>query len=100
MLFHTWTFLLFFAVFYPVYLLVKGTRLKLPWLLTASYVFYGWWNPVYLILILWAGLWMANAVYVFADGTFCLIYILPFCFLCTCLRAALELGRPSTAALA
>jgi len=54
MLFHTWTFLLFFAVFYPVYLLVKGTRLKLPWLLTASYVFYGWWNPVYLILIVWA----------------------------------------------
>ncbi|HPM80122.1 MAG TPA: MBOAT family O-acyltransferase [Candidatus Anammoximicrobium sp.] len=56
MLFHTWTFLLFFAVFYPVYLLIKGTRLKLPWLLTASYVFYGWWNPVYLILIVWATL--------------------------------------------
>ena len=54
MLFHTWTFLLFFAVFYPVYLLVKGTRLKLPWLLAASYVFYGWWNPIYLILVVWA----------------------------------------------
>jgi len=54
MLFHTWTFVLFFLVFYPVYLLVKGTRLKLPWLLAASYVFYGWWNPLYLLLILWA----------------------------------------------
>jgi alginate O-acetyltransferase complex protein AlgI len=54
MLFHTWIFLAFFLVVYPVYLLVKGTRLKLPWLLAASYVFYGWWNPVYLLLILWA----------------------------------------------
>ena len=54
MLFHTWTFLVFFLVFYPGYLLLKGTRFRLPWLLTASYVFYGWWNPVYLLLILWA----------------------------------------------
>ncbi len=54
----------------------------------------------HLILILWAGLWMANAFYVFADGTFDLIYILPFVFLCTCLRAALDLCRPSTPVLA
>jgi D-alanyl-lipoteichoic acid acyltransferase DltB (MBOAT superfamily) len=54
MLFQTWTFALFFLVFYPVYLAVKGTRLKLPWLLAASYVFYACWNPLYLILILWA----------------------------------------------
>jgi len=53
MLFHTWTFALFFLVFYPVYLGLKGTRLKLPWLLLASYVFYACWNPLYLILILW-----------------------------------------------
>lgn len=45
------------------------------------------------ILILWAGLWMANAFYVFAHGTFGLIYCLPFCFLCTCLRAARDLRR-------
>jgi D-alanyl-lipoteichoic acid acyltransferase DltB (MBOAT superfamily) len=51
MLFHTWTFALFFAIVYPVYRLTKGTRLELPWLLVASYVFYGWWNPLYLILI-------------------------------------------------
>jgi len=54
MLFHTWVFALFFAVVYPVYLLLKRTRWRLPWLLLASYVFYGWWNPLYLILILWS----------------------------------------------
>ncbi len=54
MLFHTWTFALFFLVVYGVYLAVRNTRLKLPWLLAASYCFYGWWNPLYLILILWA----------------------------------------------
>ena len=53
MLFHTWIFLAFFLVVYPGYLLLKGTRLKLPWLLAASYVFYGWWNPAYLLLIAW-----------------------------------------------
>jgi alginate O-acetyltransferase complex protein AlgI len=56
MLFHTWTFAIFFLVFYPVYLGIKGTRLKLPWLLLASYVFYGWWHPIYLVLIFWSTL--------------------------------------------
>lgn len=54
MLFHTWTFVLFFLIVYPVYLLLKTTRFRLPWLLAASYVFYGWWNPLYLVLILWS----------------------------------------------
>ncbi len=54
MLFHTWIFLAFFVIVYSGYLLVKDTWLKLPWLLAASYVFYGWWNPVYLLLILWS----------------------------------------------
>jgi len=54
MLFHTWTFVLFFLIVYPVYLATKGTWFKLPWLLAASYVFYGWWNPLYLLLILFA----------------------------------------------
>jgi D-alanyl-lipoteichoic acid acyltransferase DltB (MBOAT superfamily) len=56
MLFHSWIFLLFFLIFYPVYLLCKGTRFKEPWLLIASYTFYGWWNPLYLLLILWSTL--------------------------------------------
>lgn len=51
MLFHTWTFLVFFAIVYPIYLAIKGTRLRLPWLVLSSYVFYGWWNPVYLVLV-------------------------------------------------
>ena len=51
MLFHNWIFLLFFAIVYPVYLVVKGTRFRSLWLLIASYVFYGWWNPLYLLLI-------------------------------------------------
>ena len=51
MWFHTWTFAIFFIIVYTVYLAVKGTRLQDLWLLAASYVFYGWWNPWYLILI-------------------------------------------------
>jgi hypothetical protein len=54
----------------------------------------------HLVLILWAGLWVVNAFRVFADGTFGLIYIMPFFFVCTCIRAALDLTRPSTPALA
>jgi D-alanyl-lipoteichoic acid acyltransferase DltB (MBOAT superfamily) len=54
MLFHSWVFLLFFGLFYPVFLLTKNTRFKDPWLLFASYVFYGWWNPLYLALIAWS----------------------------------------------
>jgi alginate O-acetyltransferase complex protein AlgI len=44
MLFHTWVFLVFFAIVYPVYLVVrKNNRLMNLWLMIASYVFYGWW---------------------------------------------------------
>ncbi len=54
MLFHNWIFLLFFAVVFPVYLAVKNTRFRPLWLLIASYVFYGAWNPYYLLLILYS----------------------------------------------
>ena len=56
MLFHTWIFLLFFALFYAVYLYCKNTRFREPWLLISSYVFYAWWNPLYLLLIVWSTL--------------------------------------------
>ena len=56
MLFHTWVFLIFFAFFYAVYLLIKNTQFREPWLLISSYVFYGWWNPLYLLLIVWSTL--------------------------------------------
>ncbi len=51
MLFQTWSFLIFFLAAYPLYLLVKGTRLRLPWLLATSYVFYAWLDWRYLFPI-------------------------------------------------
>lgn len=56
MLFHTWTFALFFIILYPTYLTVKNTRLRLPLLLAASYFFYACFNPLYPILILYSSL--------------------------------------------
>ena len=54
MLFQTWVFLLFFLVVYLIYLFVKRTRFGVLWLLLVSYFFYGWLNPLYVILILYA----------------------------------------------
>jgi alginate O-acetyltransferase complex protein AlgI len=52
MLFHTWIFALFMLAVYPIYLLTrKSIPLMNAWLLLWSYVFYGWWNPAYLLLI-------------------------------------------------
>ena len=56
MLFHTWTFLLFLAVVLPVLFALRNTRLWVPWLLIASYTFYGWWNPYYLLLVFYSTL--------------------------------------------
>lgn len=56
MLFHTGAFLLFFLVAYPVYLVLKGTRFRLAWLLASSYFFYACFNPLYPILILYSSL--------------------------------------------
>ena len=51
MLFHTWPFLLFLLIVLPGFFLLRRTRLWLPWLMAASYFFYGWWNPYYLFLV-------------------------------------------------
>ncbi|HEY0548938.1 MAG TPA: MBOAT family O-acyltransferase, partial [Verrucomicrobiae bacterium] len=56
MLFHTWTFLIFLAVVLPGLFALRHTRLWIPWLLIASYTFYGWWNPYYLILVFYSTL--------------------------------------------
>ena len=56
MLFHTWPFLIFFLIVYTVYLPLRKTRYWLHWLLISSYVFYGWWNPLYLLLIVYSTL--------------------------------------------
>ncbi len=52
MLFHDRIFLLFFPLVFLGYLAVRrNNRLSLVWLCSASYIFYGWWNWYYLILI-------------------------------------------------
>ena len=56
MLFHTWPFLVFLLVVLPVFFALRKTRFWLPWLTLASYFFYGWWNPYYLFLVLYATL--------------------------------------------
>ncbi len=54
MLFQTLPFFAFFAILYPLYLLTKETRLRLPLLLVASYVFYAWLSPLYLLPLIYA----------------------------------------------
>src|SRR5580765_393735 len=56
MLFHTWAFALFLLVVLPVFFALRRTRLWLPWLTVASYFFYGWWNPYYLVLVFYSTL--------------------------------------------
>jgi D-alanyl-lipoteichoic acid acyltransferase DltB (MBOAT superfamily) len=56
MLFHTWPFLFLFAVVFCGLWPLRSTRWWVPWLLVASYFFYGWWNPYYLILIFYSTL--------------------------------------------
>lgn len=51
MYFHSLPFLIFFLIVYPTYLAVRATKFRLPMLLAASYVFYAWLNPLYLVLI-------------------------------------------------
>jgi len=54
MLFHTWPFLVFLLIVLPVFFALRRTRLWLPWLTLASYFFYGWWNPYYLLLVMYS----------------------------------------------
>jgi D-alanyl-lipoteichoic acid acyltransferase DltB (MBOAT superfamily) len=56
MLFHTWPFAIFLMVVLPVFFALRKTSLWLPWLTIASYFFYGWWNPYYLILVAYSTL--------------------------------------------
>lgn len=54
MLFHTWPFLVFLLIVLPGFFALRKTRLWLPWLTAASYFFYGWWNPYYLLLVVYS----------------------------------------------
>jgi D-alanyl-lipoteichoic acid acyltransferase DltB (MBOAT superfamily) len=53
MLFHSWSFLLFFIIVYALFSAASGPLWKRNVILAASFVFYGWWNPLYLLLISW-----------------------------------------------
>lgn len=54
MLFHTLQFLLFFAVVFPIYWALPWHRVRMLWLLLASFVFYMSWNPWLITLILFS----------------------------------------------
>lgn len=54
MLFHTLPFLVFMLIVLPGFYALRRTRIWIPWLLTASYVFYAWWNPYYLFLVFYS----------------------------------------------
>src|SRR6476660_8687779 len=54
MLFHTWPFLLFMLVVLSVFFVLRRTPFWIPWLMAASYFFYGWWNPYYLLLVFYS----------------------------------------------
>ena len=52
MLFFTWTFAAFFAIFYPAFLLVRRHVVARNLLLIlAAYIFYGWWDVRFLALL-------------------------------------------------
>jgi len=53
MLFQTWTFLLFFSAVFILFGIVRNTRGRQYLVLSASLLFYAWWNPWYILLILW-----------------------------------------------
>jgi D-alanyl-lipoteichoic acid acyltransferase DltB (MBOAT superfamily) len=54
MLFYTWPFLIFMLIVLPGFFVLRRTPYWIPWLLAASYFFYGWWNPYYLLLVVYA----------------------------------------------
>lgn len=65
MVFNSLTFLLFIALFFPLYFGTKG-RSRLWVCLLASYLFYGWWDWRFLALIVfstvmdgWFGMWLS-----------------------------------------
>ena len=52
MLFNSGIFALFFAAFFPLYFLSRRhVTARNVLLIVSSYVFYGWWDPRFLILV-------------------------------------------------
>jgi len=63
MLFHSWTFLLFFVTVYALFSFTKNGLWKRNIILAASFIFYGWWNPLYLIIISWVIIFDFSSMY-------------------------------------
>ncbi len=53
MTFNSWSFLLFFIAFYALFAAAKSALWKRNIVLAASFIFYGLWSPLYLIIISW-----------------------------------------------
>jgi alginate O-acetyltransferase complex protein AlgI len=56
MLFNSWVFVVFFAAVLAGHYSLRGASLRNLWILAASYVFYGWLNPLYPVLLVYATL--------------------------------------------
>ncbi len=68
MTFDSLTFAVFFAIFFPIYLFIRPWGARKSWLVFGSSIFYGSWNPFFLLLLAfttvfdwWAGLRIARA---------------------------------------
>lgn len=57
MIFTSLPFILFFGLLLTAFLLLRGNKARQNLLLVASYIFYGAWNPAYLLLIAACSLW-------------------------------------------
>ena len=53
MVFNSIAFLVFIALFFPIYFTLKG-KARLWFMLISSYVFYGWWDYRFLALIIFS----------------------------------------------
>lgn len=53
MLFNSWIFALFFIITLAGFFGVANQRFRIAWLVLASYIFYGWLNPLYVALIVY-----------------------------------------------
>ena len=56
MLFNTITFLLFFLLFYTLYRILKKARHRTILIVVASYIFYGFWNSPFVLLLVFSTL--------------------------------------------
>lgn len=57
MIFTSITFLVFYLLLLCFLYFIKNNNMRLYILLGSSYIFYGWWNPVFIVLIVASSLW-------------------------------------------